>query len=325
MFRRRNVLVLLLFTALAACSGSSEPTPRVSRPAQLIFVTDSTQSITAYRESDDGDVTPQVYIHGTSMMQALQDVALDASGRLYATGQLSQDNSAAVWVFSPGADGIATPIAVISCPAQNSLYSGIWVAADGTAFIADPTANAIVIFPPNADGCITSPRKIAGSSTRLAHPFGIAVDGSGEIVVLNFSRPSITVYAPGASGNVAPVRRIAGPDTRLVSPAFLALGPTGKIYVTDLGLPSINVYAADARGDASPIAQITGPHTALYSPAGIAVTASGEIVESDGNTSAVHVYPADANGDAGPLRTIAGPNTGILEPDGIGLFQPRSR
>ena len=55
----------------------------------------------------------------------------------------------------------------------------------------------------------------------LNGPFGIALDGAGNIYVTNFSGNSITVYPAGASGNATPTATIVGGNTGLSQPALI--------------------------------------------------------------------------------------------------------
>jgi len=62
---------------------------------------------------------------------------------------------------------------------------------------------------------------IAGANTGLSFPYGIAVDGAGNIYATNPIGNSITVYAAGANGNATPTVTIAGSNTGLNVPALI--------------------------------------------------------------------------------------------------------
>src|SRR5207249_8412524 len=98
---------------------------------------------------------------------------------------------------------------------------------------------------------------IAGGNTGLNGPFGIALDGAGNIYVSNGGN-SITVYAAGASGDATPTATIAGGNTGLNFPFGIALDGAGNIYVTNLNANSITVYAAGASGNGTSAAAIAG-------------------------------------------------------------------
>src|SRR5882762_87736 len=67
--------------------------------------------------------------------------------------------------------------------------------------------SSITVYAPGASGNATPVATIAGGNTGLSFPFGVALDGAGNIYVTNSASSvggstSITVYAAGASGNV---------------------------------------------------------------------------------------------------------------------------
>jgi len=72
-----------------------------------------------------------------------------------------------------------------------------------------------------ASGNATPTATIAGGNTGLDNPFGIALDGAGNIYAANLPGNSITVYAAGASGNATPTATISGNNTGLNRPALI--------------------------------------------------------------------------------------------------------
>jgi DNA-binding beta-propeller fold protein YncE len=82
----------------------------------------------------------------------------------------------------------------------------------------------VFIFAPG----INQPgRVISGfANTKLASPFGIAVDDAGFVYVSNSANNTVTVYAPDARGDASPVRVIRGPNSSILDhPQFIAIGP----------------------------------------------------------------------------------------------------
>jgi hypothetical protein len=185
-------------------------------------------------------------------------------------------------------------------------------------YVANAGGNTITVYAAGASGNATPTATIAGGNTGLNGPFGIALDGAGNIYVANGGN-AITVYAAGASGNAPPMATIAGSNTGLNFPFGIALDGAGKIYVTNLSANSITVYAAGASGNATPTATITGGNTGLFGPIGIALDGAGNIYVANFSGSTLTVYAAGASGNATPTATIAGGNTGLNGPRGIAV------
>ncbi|PYO70626.1 MAG: hypothetical protein DMD64_16905, partial [Gemmatimonadetes bacterium] len=98
--------------------------------------------------------------------------------------------------------------------------------------------SSITVYAAGASGNATPTATIAGGNTGLNFPNGVALDGAGNIYVVNeFSGSAggpgtITVYAAGASGNVTPTATIAGGNTGLSIANGIAVDGAGNIYVT---------------------------------------------------------------------------------------------
>ena len=200
-----------------------------------------------------------------------------------------------------------------NAPSGNSLY----VANSSCPSCGAPAS--VTIYPAGATGNATPTATIAGSSTGLSVPTGIAVDPAGRLYVTNImgNNNSITVYAVGATGNAAPSAAITGSNTSLRNPDGIAVDAAGQLYVTNANGPSITVYSAGATGNATPTATIAGGNTGLNSPRGIALDAAGSVYVANAGGNSITVYAASATGNAMPMATIAGSNTGLSNPFGI--------
>ncbi len=86
-----------------------------------------------------------------------------------------------------------------------------------------PQFNTITEYAPGATGNVAPIAVISGGSTGLSLPYGLTLDGSGNLFASNYAGSTITEYAAGATGNVAPIATIAGPATGLNGPASLTL------------------------------------------------------------------------------------------------------
>jgi hypothetical protein len=107
---------------------------------------------------------------------------------------------------------------------------------------------------------------IEGPATGLNNPSDVALDGSGNIFVVNRGSlnpnvrdASITVYAAGAGGDAAPVRVIGlgGPNANLVDPVGIAVDVRDRIFLLQGG--ALKIFAAGANGDPAPAQTISGP------------------------------------------------------------------
>src|SRR6267143_1111165 len=215
---------------------------------------------------------------------------------------------------TPGPAVVVATSAGVSATATVTVTGGV---AGKPLYVANFLGNSITAYAAGASGDATPTATIAGGNTGLSAPFGIALDGAGNIYVANINNNSITVYAAGASGNATPTATIAGGNTGLNLPRGIALDGAGNIYVTNQ-LNSITVYAAGASGNATPTATIAGGNTGLNFPLGIALDGAGNIYVANerGNVGAgsITVYAAGASGNAPPTATIAGGNTGLNNP-----------
>jgi DNA-binding beta-propeller fold protein YncE len=83
----------------------------------------------------------------------------------------------------------------------------------GEIFVANDTADSVLVFRSDASGDAVPIRVIKGPRTMVKNPTGIAVDlKNNELWVANFGSHSATVFDIAAEGNVPPKRLIrSGP------------------------------------------------------------------------------------------------------------------
>ncbi len=298
----------------------------------LYVANQANNSITVYVASANGNATPTNTIAGFSTgLSQPQGIARDRAGNIYVTNPNPFTGSGSITVYAPGASGNATPTATI-VGGNTRLAGPTGIALDGAGNIyvtnlfgggsgSGAGNGSITVYAPGASGNATPTATIAGGSTGLVGPAGIALDGAGNIYVANQFVNSITVYAAGASGNATPMATIGSLSRALDHPVGIALDGAGNIYVTNLSFggitSSITVYAAGAFGNATPTATIMGgPNTGLSNAGGIAVDGAGNIYVANNTISggSITVYAPGASGDATPTATIAGGNTGLSDP-----------
>jgi hypothetical protein len=143
---------------------------------------------------------------------------------------------------------------------------------------ADAADNAIQIWDNVSalpSGVAPVSRTLAGAATKLAAPFGVALDPSKNLVVSNAGGAgSITVYtaasvATGTSPlNVAPVADITGASTTLATPAQIILNPlstAGEIIVADTAVGAVSAFSnvVASGGNTAPVRHIAGSSTTL--------------------------------------------------------------
>lgn len=198
-------------------------------------------------------------------------------------------------VFAPDASGDTPPVRTISGAGE---AAGMVVAGDDI-IVADEFGPAIGVFPREASGGLSQPRRIAGLSTELQFPDAVAVY-NGELYVTDLS--SVLVFPLAADGDVAPIRRLDG-ISRSIESQIMIDRNTGELYVLD-GFPGVvRVYAASASGPATPIRTLGGPNTGLVSPSGVSML-FGHLFISDEQTGDIRAFALNAEGDTAPLRVL---------------------
>jgi hypothetical protein len=212
--------------------------------------------------------------------------------------------------------GSTTPATAIGSQQDAPQATGHQTTECPCLYAVNQEGNSVTVYASDATGNAKPIRNIQGSKTGLATPFGIAVDGSGNIYVTNNGDDSIEVYAAGATGNVAPIRGIIGAPYHF--PKGIAIDPiNGEIYVAKPLSNSIAIYAPNASGKASPIGIIEGSQTGLDAPQGVALDANANVYVTNKGDSAntgsdsVTVYAAGSTGNVAPMQTIAGTHTGL--------------
>jgi hypothetical protein len=142
-------------------------------------------------------------------------------------------------------------------------------------YVANFYAPSVTVYQQAANGNVKPLHTIAGSNTGLHGPYGVALDASRNVYVVNTNggsafTGSVTVYAAGANGNVAPIQTLIGSNTGLNQPFGVAIKLT-TMYVANENGSTVTVYASSANGNIAPGRTISGSNTGLNGPTGITI------------------------------------------------------
>jgi hypothetical protein len=264
-------------------------------------------------------------------------VALDGAGNLY----IADTTNNRIRMVTPG--GIITRYAGTGAagsggdngPATSAeLNSPYGVAVDGAGnlYIADTTNNRIRMVTLSS-GIITT---VAGNgsggfsgdgnpatSAQLYNPFGVAVDGSGNLYIADFDNSRIREVTGGIINTVAGngAKGFGGdgnPATsaELFYPTGVAVDGVGNLYIADTDNDRIRMVAAGiittvagngtqgGSGDGGPATSAE-----LYSPAGVAVDGSGNLyIADEGNN---RIREDDVSDVPPPVLSFASTDLGV--------------
>ncbi len=255
--------------------------------------------------SFSGDGGPAIY----AQLYGPNGAAVDASGNLYIADtqnnrvrKISSDGTIST-IAGTGAAGYSGDNGPAGTAQLNS-PRGLAVDVAGNLYIADSLNNRIRMVSPS--GAITT---VAGGGTggsgdggpavnaQLIEPFGVAVDGAGNLYIAEFGASRIRkvssngVLTTVAGNGVTGYRGDGGPatDAALHSPWGVAVDASGNLYIADTdnnvirkvsGGGIITTVAGTGvvgySGDGGPATQ-----AALVAPADVAVDAAGNLYIAD--------------------------------------------
>ena len=300
-------------------SGQGKGTPVPSPTPTVSPTTTATRTATATATG------------GTPTVTATRTPTATATGTQGATATTTATQGTPTATPTRTATATSTSTATLTATSTPTPAPGLSV----EVFVTDKLSNSVTAYSAGSNGDAAPASTIAGASTGLAAPTGIALDTSGNIYVANAESGSetvgkITIYSAGSNGNVTPSAIISGSNTGLGGPVGIAVDSLGKIYVANMLASgsvvggSVTVYAPGSNGDISPIASINGDNTALDHPQGIALDSHGNIYVSnfsgsDAVDNNIVVFPAGSNGNVTPSEIISGPHTGMDDVFGLAL------
>lgn len=249
-------------------------------------------------------------------------------------GQLAIDGGAASPLSVTGLGGTTGPSAV----AVNS---------QGTAYIADPANNRIVVKP-TGNGAQSNLTFTGVTPATLSGPMGVALDTANNIYVSDTGNNRILkinpitnvaavlgnyVWVPGATcygTNPAPTCPTTTPSTVTATtappqyafnhPQGLAVDVWNNVYVADTGNKVVvEIPSAIGLGGATPLLAYPGAPT-FGKPVAVAVDSQGNIYVADNQASGGVIIELPPGG--GDLVTIPGPIFPGKQPQSANLSSP---
>jgi sugar lactone lactonase YvrE len=220
-----------------------------------------------------GNTTPNAIITSSSM-SAPVDIALDTgfNNFLY----VADGGNILVFAGQSSLSGTVNTLPVHTISTSLTIGAILLDTVNNRLLIADTSGQGINILD-NAStqtGTAVFTGRIAGPSTQLAQPDGMAFDNSGRLIVSNGGAGIITIYPTSAiplGGDVAPMASIIGALTQLASPGQILMnrtaGTSGELYVSDHLAASVltflDVGGLTLNDNVAPKRQISGPGTGL--------------------------------------------------------------
>jgi 6-phosphogluconolactonase (cycloisomerase 2 family) len=210
-------------TIAGPSTGLAMPTAvAVDTVAGRLYVADGAYgSITVYPAGANGNVAPLDSIGGpTTGLNMPVAIALDGAGHVYVANAYGNN----VTAYATDATGDVAPTATIAGDETGvSFPVGLTFDATGRLWVSNYSGGSlgtgsVTTYAAGANGDAAPVATLAGGTTGLNYPWGIALDAAGQLHVANAGGNSITVYAAGATGDVAPILTIIGGSTGLNGP-----------------------------------------------------------------------------------------------------------
>ena len=186
----------------------------------------------------------------------------------------------------------------------------------------DYLGSSATVYSRTASGNVAPLRSIAGPTTVIYTPVGIAVDVVNDELDVLTTQFQFNVYSRSASGNIAPLRRpqlqsaTGTPTTGSLTGIALDTVHDEIAISNDLGSQSsISFYSrAYAGGAATPLRTITAAPPGINDPFGVAIDAANDELFVANEGGSIAVFSRTASGNVAPLRTIT-----VVEPLSIAV------
>ena len=245
-------------------------------------------------------------------------LAVDGAGNVYVADStmdtIRKVTPAGVVTTLAGTPGVRGSADGTGAAAQFDFPFGVAVDGAGNIYVSDAISS--IIRQVSLTGVVTTiagkPIQYGGvdgvgTSARFDYPYGVAVDGQGNIYVADSSNDTIRRVAPGGivttlAGLVQGAGAADGTlnQARLFGPSGVAVSSSGNLYVADTYNNTIrkittNGMVTTLAGLAASSGDVDGPgHVAEFNaPSGVATDSAGNIYVADaGNNSIRKVTPA---------------------------------
>ena len=262
----------------------------------------------------------------TALFNLPQGIAVDATGNVY----VADTNNSTIRKI--GVNGVVTTLAGAAgqtggndgagAGARFNYPFGVAVDATGNIYAADfgnstirkITAGGTVTTLAGSAGLSGSPDGL-GSGARFDHPSAVAVDGAGNVYVIDTSNQ--TVRKVSAGGSVSTLAGTPGTNgradgtgaaARFFYPAGIAVTSAGTIYVADTGNHTLRVVTAAGAvttlaggAGVSGIADGVGGEARFAYPDGVAMDGAGNLYIADHDNHTIRKM-----NPAGGVTTLAG-------------------
>ncbi|BDD12615.1 hypothetical protein FUAX_50470 (plasmid) [Fulvitalea axinellae] len=273
-------------------------------------------------------------------------VAIDSKGNVYVADYVNNrirkiiqnpDGTASVSTLAGGSKGFRDGD---GATAKFDRPTGVAVDAGGNIYVVDNINNRIRKIVQNSDGTVNVStlagtgeygfRDGDGSTAKFRNPFGVVVDGSGNVYVADYDNHRIRKISKGSGGTIN-VSTLAGSGgagfldgdgamAKFYFPYGVAVDAEGNVYVADFDNsrirkivqnPGGTVSVSTLAGIGTPGFQDGSGGTAKFkSPTGVAVDASGNVYVADRTNHRIRKITQNSDGTAS-VSTLAG--TGALD------------
>jgi sugar lactone lactonase YvrE len=265
-------------------------------------------------------------------------MAIDSSGNLYVADKsndlIRKVTPAGVVTTIAGTAGLVGAVDGTGTAALFNSPSGVAVDGSGNVYVADTGNNTIrKITPAGVSTTIAGTPGTSGSTdgtgpaASFSSPYGVAVDGSGNVYVTDSANATIRkITSAGVSSTFAGVSGTTGSmdgtgtSIEFNNPIGIAIDSSGNLYVTDTGNNTIRKITS--AGVSTTIAgnpgvagdtDGTGVFALFNSPRGIAVDSAGNIFVADSQNCTIRKVT-----QAGVVTTLAGSPGNFANATGTG-------